>query len=187
MRIPIKIGENVLGVPYLPVDHGESINHGYVDLKSDPSKIQNIPEVTGWPKYIALLGAINSPHSPYRSLGCEKSYSDYENPEQPQLRRKLVSYTDIAFAHPPLNTSPIPFEEMMWAYAQFAQNREFAQFVIFDPELTRTHFITDGLEGFSITIWIGGFGETDDEAFTAWESVISIFTEFIQSGWAPNP
>lgn len=187
MRVPLKIGENNLAIPYRAIDHDDSINYGYMDLKANPHLITDVPEAKNWPEMIALLEAINSPASVCHSLGCEKSFSSYSNTEEPHLKTQLVSYIDVAFDSIGLNTDSALFEEMMGAYAMFAQHRQFDRFVMFDPELTQTNYTRHNINGWCLSIWIGGFGETETQARAAWATVVSVLSDFFASGWVPNP
>jgi hypothetical protein len=187
MRITLAIGENHLTVPYGTAQRDDSTNYGYVDLKANPELVPTIPEVRDWPELEALLIVLNSPTSLYRSLGCEKSFSPYMNDEVPELKVKLVSYIDIAFIDEEFNKVGASFEEMMGAYADFAQRQPFAKYVIFDPELTKTRYRDENVDGWCISVWIGGFGSDEASARSAWRTVIDVFTSFVASGWAPIP
>ena len=186
MRVPLKIGENNLAIPYWPIDHGDSVNYGYMDLKANPHLIADVPEAKNWPEMIALLEAINSPASACHSLGCEKSFSSWSRTEEPHLNTKRVSYIDMAFDHIGLNADATLFDEMMGACAVFAQHRQFDRFVRFDSELTRTNYTRHNLNAWCLSIWLGGFGETETQARAAWATVVSVLNDFFSSDWAPN-
>jgi hypothetical protein len=158
-----------------------------MDLQAYPELIDKVPEVQGWPELIALLEAINAPSCPFRSLGCEKSYSNYRNPAYPHLAIQLCSYVDVAFLDIALNQNASLFEEMIGAYALFATSQHFEKFVMFDPELSHATYREHNLKGWCLSIWVGGFGATQAEARTAWAAVISALTAFFRSGWAPHP
>ncbi len=185
MRIPLKIGAQKLAIPYRSENHEASVNYGFMDLKADPTLIPLVPEVQDWPEFEVLLKAVNSSRSVFRSLGCEKSFSEHRDLSSPHLTTKLVSYIDIAFDDIALNTNMVMFEEMMGAYKSFAQDQEFDRFVKFDPELTETRFTKEGVSGWCISIWVAGFGTSEDEARRAWSTVILALTHFFSSGWTP--
>jgi hypothetical protein len=158
-----------------------------MDLQANSESIADVVEASTWPEMIALLEAINSPISAYRSLGREKSFSIWNDTEQPHLKVKLDSYFEVAIDNIELNARPAQFEEMMGEYAEFAQGRHFDCFTIFAPELTRTSFTKHNINAWCLSIWIGGFGENEAAARAAWTTVVSALTAFFSSGWVPSP
>jgi hypothetical protein len=187
MPISLKLGTNTITVPYCAQVHADSENHGYMDLRANPSQIAAVPEVQGWPELIGLLEAINHPGSRIRSLGCEKSYSPYESQDFPHLTTQLASYVDVAFLDIQLNGSAIHFEEIIGAYAEFAKGLAFEPFVMFDPELSSAHYKPEGVRGFCLSVWCGGFGASEQEARRAWGTVIAALTAFFGSASSALP
>lgn len=92
MVYTLKPGEHKIGVPYASAIRENSINHGFVDLRTNFEFIPELPEAKGSPEMISLLEAINRSTGILWSLGCEKAVSGYSDPENPLLTTKIISY-----------------------------------------------------------------------------------------------
>jgi hypothetical protein len=60
--------EDGLGIPYLKTVDPDRDNAGYFDLKKNPSKITEIPELKGWPEFAGFIRSVNSDGSFFRTL-----------------------------------------------------------------------------------------------------------------------
>lgn len=172
-----------MGVPYFPVDRGDSINHGFFNLRNNPDLIPRVPEVIGWPELIELLYAINRPSGIFWSLGIEKAFNGITAKSHPHVTTKLVSYVDVAFADVPLNADQTNFERLATAIHQFGSQRKIAELINIDMELGVADYAEQRLRGWCMTIWIGGFGASEDDARKAWYTVVKVFTDFFNNDW----
>jgi hypothetical protein len=186
MNIGLKIGEATLTIPYDPAQRKESYNYGYVDLKANPHLIDTIPEVQGWHELSDLLKSINSSSSRFQSLGCEKSYSDFADVNYPSLTTKLVSYVDVAFADINLNSIKSNFEYLINEICIFSGNYNLSEFFFVDYELTPTFYENWSLQGWCLSIWVGGHGNSENEARDNWASPIAVLRDFFRRDSIPN-
>ncbi len=73
-------------------------NVRYVDLKSHPESIQQIPEAVAYPELGAFLSRINAPGFPLATAKCDAWASSEVAPEEEIFGdRKFVSYIDLIF------------------------------------------------------------------------------------------
>ena len=86
----LNVNDKNLHIPYPAVDHGDSVNHGYMDLRAHPELIDRVPELEDFPELRSFIVALNAPESRFRSLGCDKSFSSFHNEKEPSLTIKLV-------------------------------------------------------------------------------------------------
>jgi hypothetical protein len=103
------------------------------------------------------------------------------------LKKKLCGYIDFCFARMDLNLRKELFEELAYKIGVFGQTRPQPQFVKVSMELSKasygpllTHSIHD--PAYCFTIWIGGFGATERDAFDAYSTMMAILAEFFEKG-----
>lgn len=84
-------------VPYPPLQDEIRRNHGFVDLRTNPAAVANIPEAKHSPALANLLVALAQPHSVLISLGCD--LGEHSDPtSRLQTRRRAGGYVQIADA-----------------------------------------------------------------------------------------
>ena len=75
-EVLLTVDHQPLGVPYLRAsEDGESSS--FVDLKRQPERIDEIPELRSWPELKKLVSEINRPSGIFKTLGCAEFV--YEN------------------------------------------------------------------------------------------------------------
>lgn len=189
MRIPLEINDHNIPIPYPAVDHGESQNHGFIDIKNHPELAETIPEATDFPPLIALLRAISHPDTPFATLGCEKSYSDYADSRHPDLKSKLCGYVDICFARVDENCDRAAFEELAYKINEFGSGKPQPHFVKFSMELgkaTYSPLLAAGIidPAYCMCVWVAGYGATEAEALERYSAFMAILTDFFeQKAW----
>jgi hypothetical protein len=185
MRVELHLIERPLPIPYPSIERVESTNYGYMDLKADPQLIDEIPELRDAPELRSLVAALNAPGSPFRSLGCEKVLSNHEDPENPHLHARFVSYVDIAFADMVKNSDRDLFVEMVEVFNShcYEQRDALPHFLIASFDLRPSIYHQDGVEGWSVAAWVGGFGTDAEEARTTWAVGIKVLERFLTELW----
>lgn|GEM_PF-2462110 len=185
MRFPLILSDHHIPIPYPAVDHGDSQNHGFIDIKNRPELAETIPEAKDCPPLLALLKAISHRDTPFATLGCEKAYSDYSSENHPELKWNLCGYVDLCFARVDENVSREAFEELAFKIATFGQDKPQPRFVKFSMELSPAMYsplqsagITD--PAYCMSIWVAGFGATEVEAFERYSAIMAILTEFFE-------
>lgn len=84
-------------VPYPPLVDEIRRNHGFIDLRGDPSAVAEIPETRLSPALNDLLVVLAQPHSALISLGCD--LGEHTDPgSRLQTRRRAGGYVQVADA-----------------------------------------------------------------------------------------
>jgi hypothetical protein len=176
----LKITDGILPIPYGPADRPNSKCYGFKDLKLFPELISEIPELRDWPEFEELIRALNVAESPFCSFGCEKSVTPFSHDDEKQLKVKLTSYVEFGYAARHRN-EPTAFETFVKDLSSFAARRPLSKYLHVDSEIQRTRYVDDNTMGWSLTIWISGYGASETEAREAWGGAIAALREFIVS------
>lgn len=151
----------------------------YYDLKADPSLISRVAEVIGLPEFRDFLLRMNAPGFPLQTAKCDAwSSRDISAEEQVfAAPQKFVSYVDLFFVAP---ASRLNFN----AHEEFV--KDLCALLARAPELPASiecvlrhchyHSEENRLEesagnsdlGFAITIYVSGFGDSDEECRRRW-------------------
>jgi hypothetical protein len=163
-----------LGVPYHR-DCDDPNSHSYVDLKREPNRIDEIPELRDEPALQRLVVTLNDPRGCFRSIGCERWYT----PQQVEGERgQFGSYVGFA-----LDAWPFREKEAAQSIAADFIDREaplpedFRMII----ELRPTAFHHEKLVGWSLEFWGCGLGADRESAHAAWEAGIARFVQFIEA------
>lgn len=167
-----------LVVPYEPVDRGTSRNYGFRDLRARPAEIALVPELQRWPELAELVVAANDGRGDLWSLGCECAVSPHQDPGHPQLRTKVCSYLDLAYAQVGRNAAEDAFDSFVMGIGDFLRGREFS-YLVAEYERTPTLFAEHNVFGWCLTVWVAGFGAAPDEARARWRAGIAGLRDYI--------
>ena len=167
--------QRVLGVPYdRPQDDPDS--HSYLDLRRELHRIDEIPEVRGEPALRNLVSMLNDHNGCFRSLGCERWHKAPTSAEEPH---QFGSYVGFA-----LDAWPFISKWATQAIVQSFLAREspnaLPDGVKMLFELRPTAFHTEQIHGWSLDVWVWGFGDTPDAAHASWERGIERFAHFVE-------
>jgi len=121
MEIGIAFDKNPLPLPYVPINHEGHVRYEYIDLREEPERIDELPELKDAPELREAIKTLNGPESVFRTLGCEKAASDFPHPT---LKRKFVSYFDLAFADWNDNQNLHTFYIIAGEFARYCLNVE---------------------------------------------------------------
>jgi hypothetical protein len=163
-----------LPIPYPPMEHQDSTNHGFMDLRGNPDLIDRVPEAIGMPELQEALRLINAENSRFMSLGCDTWRQEFEHPNHPELTRRRESYIDLAFAELERNTDREAFTALAEAIRADLQPRPELLFVHIIAERQRTSFNTSNgvVGGWSLALWISGAGADERQARHNWAAAL---------------
>lgn len=176
MKMRLEETEEYLCLPYTAERKYDRVNHGYFDLKRNPSHIREIPELDGWPELAEMVRIVNDHDSLFRTLGCEVVLMDFDDP---MPKKRLVSYVDIAFEILSLNTEKENYHRLYRRFGEFASPLQLPGNVSILFEICPTYFAAHQFQGWRVTLWNAGSGRTDGEIRAAWHLGVEVCKDFI--------
>ena len=176
MKIRMEETGEYLCLPYAAERGHDHVNHGYFDLKRNPSHIREVPELYGWPELAEMVRIANDHDSLFRTLGCEVVSMDFDDSV---LKKRLVSYVDIAFEILSLNTEKENYHRLYQRFGEFASPLQLPGNVSILFEICPTYFAAHQFQGWRLTLWNAGVGRTDGEVRAAWHLGVEVFKDFI--------
>ena len=163
--------DECLEIPWASEDGSLS----YRDLKRNSEFIEHLTEVQKYPELGEFLHAINSIESVFQTAKCDAWFTSEITPEEEifEAAGKFGSYVDVVFDSP---ISRVSFA------AHEAAVRKFVELLKLAPEmpasvefLVRRCFFQDPnpeQNGFYITCYVFGYGNTEDQARRHWETAL---------------
>ena len=169
----------------------EDGNFHYKDLKNNPALIDEIPEAVNYAELRDFLLRVNTPEFPLQTAKADIWTSDEIHPEEEifAARQKLVSYVDLIFsAHGPRLSLESHLElvrklcTLLQRAPEMAASIEFVTrrcyYHDFDcpapDQCMRPEPMPDSCCGFCITIYVSGFGDTEQEARQRWSIALQL-------------
>ena len=169
--------EDGLGIPYATTIDSDCNNAGYFDLKKDPSKIVEIPELRDWPEFQGLIRSVNSDGSFFRTLRCDVWFASLSG--HPKFKRLAVGYATIAFEILN-NNSKDNFAELRNRFLRFApQCSQWPETVIYFKHIPTSYNEHGIARAWSEDIEIHGMGINDKDARKAWLKGLRVVHEFL--------
>lgn len=164
-------GPKPLVVPY-PVE-GEDF--GYVDLRAEPERVGQLPEVRSYPQMGDLLTAINRTRSGLRSLACSVTGGF-------DVKVKVFWYhtstVDVAFVDVAKNRRKRAFRDLIQSYETSVVDKCRKAGVSNRHRFERVIFHDEKRKGYCLRLFTQGFGEDADEAEPLWEATLPELTRF---------
>jgi hypothetical protein len=169
--------EDGLGVPY-PPKHSNSENAGYFDLKKEPSRISELPELKGWPEFETFIKAVNSRASFFRTLRCDVWLASPSG--HTYLNKIVVGYATIAFEILEFNTSKGCFDELRNRFLKFAPASLKWPTTVIHFKHIPTSYNNHGIaRAWSEDIEIHGLGINDNDARVSWLKGLLVVEDFL--------
>ncbi len=176
-EIRIQLEDRPLLLPYPATESSEEVNYGYKSIVSEPSLIDQIPEIADESAMRNLIAAINGPNGIFETIRVTHWFYD-----RPQRRgramalglifrdRKLFSQYQncIIFSGNILNE--IRVGSIVSDEATFLQ----IQPCVLTEE--------SSAQGFVMDLYMSGFGDSDDSARQRLDQIIPAWTDFLHSG-----
>jgi hypothetical protein len=166
--------DQLLKIPYRASQGSGSPNMGYVDLKAQPERIAEIPELTGYPELEELVRVLNKQESSFRTLRVDTAKDVFRRPE---FSKSESSHLTISFEN-------LGGEDDERFYME--AHRSFSSYVSLLPvsDAIVINFVAVPLQvqtfrGWCLDLWLYGFGKSEDEARRNWLSGLTILREFL--------
>jgi hypothetical protein len=170
----------VLTVPW----HDKDGNVAYVDLKSHPERIDNIPEARENPVLADVLATLNAPESPWVTAKCDRWELDEDDLETAALDLEL------ALAQAGIGSYIDFYHRDARLFASLEHHRDLLQRLTLaegigggNPkailELTLRRCIAVGAEGYAITAFLYAIGDDAAQAQANWADALTALTRIL--------
>jgi hypothetical protein len=154
----LTVSPRPLGIPYYR-DPQDSTSNSYIDLKSEPHRIQEIPEAKAWPALYRLLVQLNAPESQLMSFGCGVFIYDPQVTAEAQW--SAYSYVGYGFADiARASDASIYFPQFFHFSRHFAARNNTGANVFF--ELRQASFIEGGAGAFVVDYGVRSSGDSPE-------------------------
>ncbi|PYP85062.1 MAG: hypothetical protein DMG65_21275 [Candidatus Angelobacter sp. Gp1-AA117] len=147
----------------------------YFNIKQHPDLVLNIREAREHPELSEFLSRINAPAFPLETAKCDTWFSQELFPEEEVFGAscKFVSYVDLFFSAADLRLSLEKHESFVQKICKLLERAPEmsagAEFVVrrcyYHHEDGRPD---DSTSGYSITAYVSGYGDTEEEALQRW-------------------
>jgi hypothetical protein len=166
----------LLPIPYLPAERPEkgNANDGYFDLKKNPELIPSIRELKNSRQLLAFVQTLNDPASFFRTLGCEKAFSESDSSK---FERKLASYVDIVFEIVDFNGKD-NFRRLFDSFESSARQYPQSDAIGVEFSIGPVSFNDLGVGGEYLALWNYGYGHSDSQAVTRWAMGLDLVRKF---------
>lgn len=166
------------GIPYRPNVRPDGENFGYFDLKRDPQRIDEIPELRDWPPLRKLVQSLNEQTSFFRTIACDTGVLDVSG--SPPSKR-VGCYFRIAFEVLKWNLEKENYLHLFDAIYQRCTNTQLPNKVVVAGGIKPTHFNHHQVFGWTLMIDVSGYAPSEQEARESWTQAMalieSIFNE----------
>ena len=155
----LTIAANPFGVPYLR-DPSDTNSASYIDLKSEPHRIDEIPEARQWDFLKRLLIRMNTPSSRLMTLGCATFIYPPEQPQRPVWQAH--AYIGFCFSDLSANEDAQSYFPLFFHFTQHHQTQSDPNTnIIF--ELRPTGFYDHHCQGFSVDYTVKSWAHSEAE------------------------
>lgn len=152
----------------------------YFNLKIHPDLVLNIPEARNYPDLSAFLTRINSADFPLETAKCDAWTSRELATEEEAFGAecKFVCYVDLLFSKDELRFSLEKHEGLVEDLCKLLERAPemaaSADFVVRHCHYHSSDNQDDSRLGFSITAYVTGFGDSEDEACQRWTIALKL-------------
>lgn len=179
----LTIDQSGKGIPYggtgEPREDGHA-NHGFKNLKGEPGKLDEIPELKEDGALRDLIKAINEPETGLFSVGCLSA------PVDDGRGHRVTGYVEFAINSDILAADARHYFPIFFHFDK-ALSESSLENVNFHWELMGANFHEANVVGFTLSVTINtGYFETADKARTAWDEALALLTQYL-SGFGPGP
>lgn len=155
-------------IPYPAATNVHSQNYGFRILKGKPGKVDRVKEASDLPALIGILKAINSPASPFFSVGCEKAFPEFNG------GFCAKGYVEFAFNYSRLVSDATQYFPLFFHFNRYAADFLSSNNVQFWWDLQPAEFKAIDLAGFSCCVWV------TTEIYPSVEAAISVFSSSLE-------
>ncbi len=165
VNLYLSINFTPLVVPYL----------GYVDLRREPHRQGEIPELREWPALADLVADLNAPTSVFSTVGC----GHWTQGNAPRGTNQCVGYVGFCFADPERNKDPLGWYAVYHRLAERAQQHDLPKLTEIRVDLCPTLFCTqDDLAAWSVDFNFQAFDDTTEGARSLAEATLRLLRDF---------
>jgi hypothetical protein len=179
--IALGVESPVLAVPWQD-DDGRVV---YVDLRTQPERIDEIPEARENPVLEHVLARLNAPESPWATAKCDRWELDKDDLEAAVLHLDLDSaqagigsYIDFYHRDAAEFASLEGHRDLLERLTRAAEESGPPAALM---ELTLRRCIAQGAEGYAITAFMYAIGEDAARAQAHWETALTILVHILLS------
>jgi len=159
VNVFLTVSAQPLGIPYWR-EPSDAASAGYIDLKGEPHRLDEVPEIKGWPSLHELLGQLNTAESHLMSLGC--GVFIYPPNGSSQLQWSAFAYVGYCFADlSQLTDARIYFPHFFHFCRHYAAQTNTGANVFF--ELRETGFYDRNAQGFSLDYVVRAEADSEDQ------------------------
>jgi hypothetical protein len=166
----------------------------YIDLRSEPYDIAEIPEAEQYPALARALRSLNATRSPFLTAKCDVwRLSPTDEPEELEALRfeldmdpeeshaGIACYIDILWRDRTLFASAHQQREMLDRLTRRAERLD-QRFAALACVLRPAMFDFEGstVEGFAVTLYIRALGHDTASAITNWDAALEDITELLR-------
>lgn len=174
-HIILRVDLEGFGVPYWRPDD-DPTSRSYMDLKAQPERSAELPEVQGWPELKTAIDKINA-HRGFKTLGCGSWVHETDLPDCIQF----TSYIGFCYDQMNLNADAQAYYGLFHHFNVFLSERTL-------PEDLRMHFVVKVTQfnggklavGYSADLRLTAFGSSVEEARRFPNLAFSLLTEFLE-------
>lgn len=155
----------------------------WLDLRAQPELIGSLTEVADFPELSSALTALNAPHVPLQTAKCDIWFEDQPGPGEDvyEASCRLSSYIDVLFV-----------DERQFSFRSHEQLADIAVQLLKESTdlpaavelvVRRCLFRSANgvLNGFYITTYVSGYGNTHDEARSRWVLALAATAEALRA------
>jgi hypothetical protein len=171
----------VLAVPWHDTE-GVAV---YIDLRTQPERIGEIPEARENPVLAGVLVMLGAPESPWATAKCDRWALDEDDLEAAALHLDLDaaqagigSYIDLYLRDQAEFTSLEGHRDLLERLTRTAEQDGPPAAML---ELTLRHCIVEGVEGYAITAFLYAVGEDASHAQASWELALTALMQILLS------
>lgn len=170
--------EKVLGIPYFKHDAG---SHSYVNLREEPQRIDEIPELKECPTFRDFVAALNSSQSPFQTFGCDKGKHDWSHAQYSGCTVRYGSYLDVAFVDREISHVD-SYRDLIRRFRQHASENHASGFhSMMHVYCAVRPTVSPNGNWWTLSLHNFGVGRADDEAHHWWEHCIRHTQDFLLS------
>jgi hypothetical protein len=168
------------GVPYGPVDRGESANRGFKALKRDPRLIAEVAEACDDDVLRNAIMRINAPHTPFFSVGCEKSFNK-EIGKEGRETFWAKGYLEFSFNYKETVADACSYFVLFFNFNRAVIDQKFDKPIWFHWELEGAHFFDGDCHGWTCCVWIQTTDcPSENESREVWHAGVDFFATFLE-------
>ena len=180
MRPRFETSTKHTAIPYVPVKREHRENHGYIDLKRNPERVDDVPEIQSEPELREFIKELNHARSLFRSAGCDTNHGPHDDPI---YKYGMSSFVTLVYEIVDWNCNARNFREL---YDEFCKFLSHAPEPLPEPVeiVFELQFVTfgehEGKKAHGLTIDVRAWGRDAANARHIWADALRIVRSFFE-------